>query len=133
MGASDEEVELTVVDHGIGIPTADQSKLGERFYRASNAVTAHIPGTVLRLRMVQSIMSNHHGSFGLSSVEGPGTTATLRSCPGPAPPSTRWRGNRPPAPCVETSADRLAPIRASMAHLDAGSGSRTSSRATRRL
>ena len=78
LGASDDEVEVSVVDHGIGIPTADQSKLGERFYRASNAVTAHIPGTGLGLRMVQSIMSNHHGSFGLSSVEGEGTTATLR-------------------------------------------------------
>jgi two-component system OmpR family sensor kinase len=78
LGASEEEVEVMVVDHGIGIPSADQSKLGERFYRASNAVTAHIPGTGLGLRMVQSIMSNHHGSFGLSSVEGQGTTATLR-------------------------------------------------------
>ena len=28
--------------------------------------------------MVQSIVSNHHGSFSLASVEGQGTTATLR-------------------------------------------------------
>ena len=44
--------------------------MGERFYRASNAVTAHIPGTGLGLRMVQAIVSNHHGTFGLSSQEG---------------------------------------------------------------
>ncbi len=73
-----EQVEVSVSDHGIGIPAADQGKLGERFYRASNAVTAHIPGTGLGLRMVQAIVSNHHGTFGLSSEEGRGTTATLR-------------------------------------------------------
>ena len=37
-----------------------------------------MPGTGLGQRMVQSIVSNHHGSFALSSVEGHGTTATLR-------------------------------------------------------
>ena len=41
-------------------------------------MTAHIPGTGLGLRMVQAIVSNHHGTFGLSSEEGRGTTATLR-------------------------------------------------------
>ncbi len=76
--ASDDEVEVRIVDHGIGIPKADQLKLGERFYRASNAVEEQIPGTGLGLRMVQSIVSNHHGSFSLASVEGQGTTATLR-------------------------------------------------------
>ncbi len=72
------QVEVSVSDTGIGIPHADQAKIGERFYRASNAVTAHIPGTGLGLRMVQAIVSNHHGTFGLSSQEGLGTTATMR-------------------------------------------------------
>jgi signal transduction histidine kinase len=78
LDATEDEVEVRIVDHGIGIPSADQLKLGERFYRASNAVAQQIPGTGLGLRMVQSIVSNHHGSFALSSVEGHGTTATLR-------------------------------------------------------
>ena len=64
--------------------------MGERFYRASNAVSAHIPGTGLGLRMVQAIVSNHHGSFGLSSEEGRGTTATLFL------PVQRRRRSRPP-------------------------------------
>ena len=71
--------------------------MGERFYRASNAVTAHIPGTGLGLRMVQAIVNNHHGSFGLSSEEGRGTTATLRLPVQPARSSGRptqalWTG-----------------------------------------
>ena len=78
LGATDSEVEVTVSDTGIGIPTGDQDKVGERFYRASNAVTAHIPGTGLGLRMVQTIVSHHQGTFGLSSQEGVGTTATMR-------------------------------------------------------
>ena len=86
---SGEQIEVSVTDSGIGIPAADQDKVGERFYRASNAVTAHIPGTGLGLRMVQAIVSNHHGSFGLSSVEGRGTTATLHLPVqrGPEPPA----------------------------------------------
>ena len=70
--ASDDEVEVRIVDHGIGIPRADQLKLGERFYRASNAVEEQIPGTGLGLRMVQSIVSNHHGSFFLPPSRGRG-------------------------------------------------------------
>jgi two-component system OmpR family sensor kinase len=78
LGASQEEVEVTVADNGIGIPGVDQVKVGERFFRASNAVEAHIPGTGLGLRMVQAIVSNHDGYFGLASQEGHGTTATVR-------------------------------------------------------
>jgi two-component system OmpR family sensor kinase len=78
LGTDGEQVEVTVTDTGIGIPGADQDKVGERFYRASNAVTAHIPGTGLGLRMVQAIVSHHQGTFGLSSQEGRGTRATLR-------------------------------------------------------
>jgi two-component system, OmpR family, sensor kinase len=78
LGTTDSQVEVTVTDTGIGIPSGDQHKVGERFYRASNAVTAHIPGTGLGLRMVQAIVSHHQGTFGLSSQEGVGTTATMR-------------------------------------------------------
>jgi two-component system, OmpR family, sensor kinase len=78
LGTTTQQVEVQVSDTGIGIPADDQNKVGERFFRASNAVSAHIPGTGLGLRMVQAIVSNHHGSFGLSSKEGRGTTATLR-------------------------------------------------------
>jgi len=62
----------------IGIPTADQAKVGERFFRASNAVAGEVSGTGLGLRIVKSIVDNHHGTFGLQSVEGEGTTVRLR-------------------------------------------------------
>ena len=72
--------------------------MGERFFRASNAVTAHIPGTGLGLRMVQAIVSNHHGTFGLSSEEGRGHdrhAPTARASEVAGAPSRRSRaGNR---------------------------------------
>jgi signal transduction histidine kinase len=75
---SDGEAVLEVADEGIGIPAADLSGLGSRFYRASNAVKAEIAGTGLGLRIVQTILSRHEGNLAVSSVEGEGTTFTLR-------------------------------------------------------
>ncbi|QIK77032.1 ATP-binding protein [Nocardioides piscis] len=72
-----DEVDVRVVDHGIGIPAADLTNIGGRFFRASNAVAGQIPGTGLGLRIVQTIVNNHGGSLSLDSVEGEGTTTTV--------------------------------------------------------
>ncbi len=72
------EAALEVTDEGIGIPVDDLPGLGSRFYRASNAVKAEIAGTGLGLRIVQTILSRHEGSLTVESVEGEGSTFTLR-------------------------------------------------------
>jgi two-component system, OmpR family, sensor kinase len=69
--------EVSVTDHGIGIPAEELATLGTRFFRASNAVGAEITGTGLGLRIVQTIADNHGGVLRLDSVEGEGTTARL--------------------------------------------------------
>jgi signal transduction histidine kinase len=69
---------LVVRDHGMGIPASDLPKLGSRFFRASNAVRSEVSGTGLGLRIVQTIVRKHHGTMTLDSVEGLGTTVTLR-------------------------------------------------------
>jgi signal transduction histidine kinase len=69
---------LEVVDEGIGIPTADLSSLGARFYRASNAMKAEIAGTGLGIRIVQTILDRHDGTLSVESIEDQGTTATIR-------------------------------------------------------
>jgi signal transduction histidine kinase len=69
---------LEVVDEGIGIPVADLPSLGTRFFRASNAMRAEIAGTGLGLRIVQTIIDRHDGTLAVESVEGEGTTVTLR-------------------------------------------------------
>jgi two-component system, OmpR family, phosphate regulon sensor histidine kinase PhoR len=69
---------VRVSDTGIGIPEADQTKLFDRFYRASNAKKGSIPGTGLGLAIVRSIVTRHGGEISLASTETEGTTVTVR-------------------------------------------------------
>ncbi|MEU0068638.1 ATP-binding protein [Streptomyces sp. NPDC006332] len=76
--AQDGSAVLSVSDTGIGIPEAEQRKLFERFFRASNATDAAIPGTGLGLTIVRTIVANHGGEMEVNSEEGRGTTFTAR-------------------------------------------------------
>jgi signal transduction histidine kinase len=71
------EVEVSVTDHGIGIPAAELDRLGTRFFRASNAVTNEIAGTGLGLRIMQTIVDRHSGEVVIESREGEGTTVVV--------------------------------------------------------
>jgi two-component system phosphate regulon sensor histidine kinase PhoR len=73
-----DEVIVACQDTGIGIPEADLEHLFTRFFRASNAASKAIPGTGLGLAIVEAIVEVHHGRLTLDSVEGEGTTVTLR-------------------------------------------------------
>ncbi|GGR71038.1 hypothetical protein GCM10010269_07250 [Streptomyces humidus] len=74
----DGEAVVTVSDTGIGIPAEEQEKLFRRFFRASNATEAAIPGTGLGLTIVRNIIANHGGEVEVESEEGRGTTFTAR-------------------------------------------------------
>jgi signal transduction histidine kinase len=78
VAADRDDAVLVVEDHGIGIPAGELEQLGSRFYRASNAVRLGITGTGLGLRIVQSILENHHGSLDVRSEQGVGTTVRVR-------------------------------------------------------
>ncbi|GGQ50303.1 ATP-binding protein [Couchioplanes azureus] len=73
-----DEVLLSVSDTGMGIPSGEQQGLFSRFFRASNAVHRAIPGTGLGLAIVHKIVENHAGQISVESVEGSGTTVTVR-------------------------------------------------------
>jgi signal transduction histidine kinase len=68
---------IAVSDSGIGIPAADLPRIFERFHRAANAA-GQIHGTGLGLASVQRIVEQHGGSIMVRSVEGEGSTFTLR-------------------------------------------------------
>jgi PAS domain S-box-containing protein len=72
------ELCLTVNDTGIGISAEDQSRIFERFFRASSAVSAGIPGTGLGLALARDIARAHKGDLTLESSLGVGTTTRLR-------------------------------------------------------
>lgn len=68
---------IAVQDRGIGIPAAELPRITERFYRARN-VDGKIPGTGIGLAGVKQIMEQHGGTLDIESVEGEGTTVTMK-------------------------------------------------------
>ena len=74
----DDQALIHVQDHGIGIPEAAQAQVFQRFYRAGNAIQQHISGTGIGLYLVKEIVTRHGGTVDLSSMEGYGSTFTVR-------------------------------------------------------
>jgi two-component system sensor histidine kinase SenX3 len=71
-------VDIAVADSGIGIAPADQARVFERFYRVDPARSRATGGTGLGLAIVKNIITNHLGRVSVSSVEGEGSTFTIR-------------------------------------------------------
>ena len=71
-------VELTVRDTGIGIPAEHVQHLFERFHRVPNARSRTHEGTGIGLALVQELAKLHGGTIGVSTLEGQGTTFTIR-------------------------------------------------------
>jgi PAS domain S-box-containing protein len=65
---------LEVEDTGIGIPEADQEMLFNRFFRATQAREAAVPGSGLGLSIAKSIAELHGGQISATSVYGTGST-----------------------------------------------------------
>jgi signal transduction histidine kinase len=74
VAAEADVVVLEVADSGIGIPEAERSRLFERFFRASTAVSQQIPGTGLGLYIAHAIVEAHGGQIAVASEVGEGTT-----------------------------------------------------------
>lgn len=68
-------VELSVTDHGIGVPGADLGRLFTRFFRSRNA--AGTKGTGIGLSAVKFYTEMHGGKVAVRSEEGKGSTFTL--------------------------------------------------------
>ena len=71
-------VEITVSDQGIGISLENQSRIFERFYRVDPARSRSTGGTGLGLAIVKHVCENHGGEVSLWSVQGQGSTFTLK-------------------------------------------------------
>lgn len=65
---------IEVEDTGIGIPEADQEMLFSRFFRATQAREAAVPGSGLGLSIAKSIAELHGGRISASSAPGSGST-----------------------------------------------------------
>lgn len=81
---------ISVTDKGIGIPEAEQSKVLEGYYRASNAQKLQSHGTGLGLWVSKLVLEDHGGGLWLVSKEGQGTTVHM-AIPATEPPLSAER------------------------------------------
>ncbi|TDE13104.1 sensor histidine kinase [Jiangella asiatica] len=74
----DDLVEISVTDQGFGIAETELDRIFERFYRVDPARSRATGGTGLGLSIVKHIAASHGGEVGVWSVQGAGSTFTLR-------------------------------------------------------
>ena len=72
------EVQTRITDRGIGIPADEIPQLFERFHRARNVSSRYYGGLGLGLYIARAIIEAHDGSISVQSVEGEGSTFTMR-------------------------------------------------------
>lgn len=70
-------VKLEVIDHGIGIPPNEQSKIFEKFYRVGDPLVHNTKGSGLGLSLVQHIAKAHGGDVVVDSAPGAGSKFTI--------------------------------------------------------
>jgi len=98
----DEEwVILQVKDTGIGIPSDEQHRVFERFYRGRDAVDTGIPGNGLGLSAVRAVAAAHGGKVWLDSEVGRGSSFYI------ALPKDAHRANLPEGLPEETTRPSL--------------------------
>ena len=69
---------VEVADSGIGIPEESIDQIYERFYRVDKSRSREIGGTGLGLAIARNAVLMHRGSIRVESIEGEGTTFTVR-------------------------------------------------------
>ncbi|HEY8741437.1 MAG TPA: GAF domain-containing sensor histidine kinase, partial [Candidatus Dormibacteraeota bacterium] len=70
--ATEDYVALTVVDSGVGMTVAEQSRLFSKFYRARNPATKEESGTGLGLAITKSLVEAQGGRIAAASAPGKG-------------------------------------------------------------
>jgi two-component system, OmpR family, phosphate regulon sensor histidine kinase PhoR len=80
---ADGQVDVSVVDTGVGIPPLDLPRITERFYRVDKARSRELGGTGLGLAIVKHLVFAHGGQLRIESEPGRGTTVhVLLTAPG---------------------------------------------------
>jgi signal transduction histidine kinase len=74
---ADSCVKLEVLDHGMGIPPAEQEKIFEKFYRCGDPLVHNIKGSGLGLSLVRHIVRAHGGDVQVESAPEKGSKFTI--------------------------------------------------------
>ena len=75
---TDDCIELSVRDTGIGIPARELPRIFERFYRSSAGMARTYEGSGIGLALVKELVELLAGTIGVHSQEGRGTCFTVR-------------------------------------------------------
>ena len=78
LNADHQYFTFTVSDSGLGIPEDSLPHIFERFYRVDKSHSRDIGGTGLGLAIARSAVLLHRGSVAVSSVEGEGSSFTVK-------------------------------------------------------
>jgi signal transduction histidine kinase len=70
-----DQARLAVIDHGVGIPVAEQERMLRRFERA--VPRQHVSGLGLSLWVAREIVAAHGGTITVASEPGSGSTFTV--------------------------------------------------------
>ena len=73
----DDDIEIMVMDSGIGIPQSDMERVFEPFIQVREHSTRTHEGTGLGLSLVRSLVHLHNGNVSLVSTIGKGTCVTV--------------------------------------------------------
>jgi len=73
-----DQVVISITDTGMGIPADELDQLFARFFRASTATRAAVPGVGLGLSITKAIVTAHKGELDVASEVGIGTAFIVR-------------------------------------------------------
>jgi signal transduction histidine kinase len=76
--AAGGEVRISVRDRGVGISERDRKHIFDRFYRADGEISKRVKGAGLGLSLVRYIVTAHSGKVEYESIEGEGSTFSIR-------------------------------------------------------
>ena len=71
-------ISIVVKDTGIGIPANQIDKMTQPFTQSDNSLARRFEGTGLGLAITKSLIEAHQGRLVIESIEGEGTTITVR-------------------------------------------------------
>ena len=74
---NDDEVRVSVSDTGIGVASADQERIFEKFQQVGDTLTDKPRGTGLGLAICRDIVEHHRGRMWIDSTPGDGSIFTV--------------------------------------------------------